>query len=71
MNGDAVQVQCKCNLINSTWPGAQPRLARGPSTAVQKQPRLCFRTRQYQGGLPGVCDSVSDHPTRVPDTAGR
>jgi len=71
MNGDAVQVHYKCNLINSTWPVAQPRFARGPSTAGQKQPRLCFRTRQCQGGVPGVCDSVSDHPTRVPDTAGR
>jgi len=62
MNGDAVQVQYKCNLMNSTWPVAQPRLARGPTTAVQKQPRLCFRRRRCQGGVPGVCDSVSAHP---------
>jgi len=71
MNGDAVQKQYNCNLINSTWPVTQPRLARSPSTAVQKQPRLCSRTRQCQGGVPGVCDSVTDPPTRVPDTAGR
>jgi len=71
MNGDAVQVHYNCILINSTWPVAQPRLARSPRTAVHKQPRLCARTRQCHGGVAGVCDSVSDHPTRVPDTAGR
>jgi len=47
MNGDAVQVHSKCNLINSTWPVAQPGLARGPSTADQKKPRLSSRTRQW------------------------
>ena len=41
MNGDAVQVHYKWSLINSTWPVAQPRLARSRRTAVQKQPRLC------------------------------
>jgi len=70
MNADAVHVHYKCSLINSTWPVAQPRLARSPRTAVQKQPRLCARTRQCQGGVAGVCASVSDHPTRVADTAG-
>ena len=71
MNGDAVQVHYKCSLINSTSPVALPRLARSPRTAVQKQARLCSRTRQCQGGVAGVCDSLSGHPTRVPDTAGR
>jgi len=71
MNGDAVQVHYKCSLIKSTWPVAQLRLARSPRTAVQKQPRLCARTRQCQGDVAGVCDSVSDHTTRAPDPAGR
>jgi len=53
------------------WARCRPQLARSPSTAVQKQPRLSSLTRQCQGGGPGVCEGVSDHPTRVPNTAGR
>jgi len=49
----------------------RPQLARSPSTAVQKQPRLCSRKRQCQGGAPGVCDGVSYHPAWVSDTASR
>jgi len=49
----------------------RPQLARSPSTAVQKQQRLCSRTRKCQDVGPGDCVGVSDHPTRVPDAAGR